>query len=335
MTTDNTLTRSAWPLVGRAEELRRAQAAVIGQRAGVVLAGASGVGKSRLARELPQTLSGRYEVRWAAATASARALPLGVFTEWVPATADADPMRQVHAVVTALSAGAENRPVVVGVDDAHLVDDLSALVLQQLVDRRAARLVLTVRSGQPAPDAIVGLWKNERLERLEVLPLARQECDRLVTRVLGQPPDPPTAHRLWQLTRGNVLFLRHLVEQERDTGRLLPRPGSAVWTGNPVISGTLGELIDAQMGSLSPELALVVDSVAVSEPVDATVLIDVVDEQALDLALARGLVRIDRTGRRELVLLGRSQTLRGVGVQPAGDRDPLRHRPHDQRHTPG
>ncbi|MFD7843756.1 AAA family ATPase [Nocardia sp. NPDC059764] len=304
MTTDNALVQSVWPLIGRTEELRRAQTAVRGPRAGVVLAGASGVGKSRLSRELLETLSGRYEVRWAAATASARSLPLGVFAEWVPATAGTDPIRQVHAVVNALSASPENRPVIVGVDDAHLVDDLSALVLQQLVDRRAARLVLTVRSGQPAPDAVVGLWKNERVERLEVLPLAREESDRLVARVLGQPPDPPTAHRLWQLTRGNVLFLRHLVEQEREAGRLLTRPGSAVWTGNPVISGTLGELIDAQMGSLSPELALVVDSVAVSEPVDATVLVDVVDELALDLALARGLVRIDHTGRRELVLLG-------------------------------
>ncbi|WP_433593164.1 AAA family ATPase [Nocardia sp. CA-145437] len=304
MTIDNALTQSVWPLIGRTEELRRAQAAVIGPRAGVVLAGASGVGKSRLARELLETLSGRYEVRWAAATVSARALPLGVFAEWVPATAGADPMRQVHAVVTALSASARRRPVVVGVDDAHLVDDLSALVLQQLAERGTVRLVLTVRSGQPAPDAIVGLWKNERLDRLEVLPLAREECDRLVARVLGQPPDPPTAHRLWQLTRGNVLFLRHLIEQERDAGRLPAGPGSAVWTGDPVISGTLGELIDAQMGSLSPDLALVIDSVAVSEPVDAGVLIEVVDEQALDLALARGLVRIDRSGRRELVLLG-------------------------------
>jgi predicted ATPase len=62
-----------WPLVGRAEELRYIDAAT--QRAdgprGVVLAGAAGVGKTRLAREALTLLTRRgASARWATGTAS-------------------------------------------------------------------------------------------------------------------------------------------------------------------------------------------------------------------------------------------------------------------------
>jgi hypothetical protein len=47
---------------------------------GVVLAGAAGVGKTRLAREALVVAAQRGALtRWAVATASARALPLGAF----------------------------------------------------------------------------------------------------------------------------------------------------------------------------------------------------------------------------------------------------------------
>lgn len=73
---------AAWPLTGRDEELGfidRALRRTDGPR-GVVLAGAAGVGKTRLAREALAVAARRGAVaRWVPATASARVLPLGAF----------------------------------------------------------------------------------------------------------------------------------------------------------------------------------------------------------------------------------------------------------------
>jgi hypothetical protein len=50
--------------------------------------------------------------------------------------------------------------VIVGVDDAHLLDELSAVLVHQLALRRAATLVLTLRTGQTAPDTVTALRKD-------------------------------------------------------------------------------------------------------------------------------------------------------------------------------
>jgi AAA ATPase domain len=95
-----------WPLTGRPEELSRISE-LIRRRdgpAGVVLAGAAGVGKTRLVREVLTAAEQRGAVtRWAVATASARALPLGAFAATLRVI-DPDPARLVRQASEALLA---------------------------------------------------------------------------------------------------------------------------------------------------------------------------------------------------------------------------------------
>ncbi|MGW4243429.1 AAA family ATPase [Nocardia sp. NPDC004722] len=242
---------NVWPMTGRAAELDRIGRAVQAGSgsAGMLLTGPAGVGKSRLVREALGALPSRYMVRSAAASGSARALPLGVFVEW--ANPDiGDPLRRVHDVVRTLTSSPSGHSVVVAVDDVHLIDELSALVLQQIVTRGLAKVVLTARAGEPAPDAVTALWKNDHLDRLDLHPLPHPDSDLLLTRVLGGRVDPDAAQQLWNLTRGNVLYLRHLVDQELDAGRLARRDDLWTWSGGPAVSGTLRELIETRMGAL-------------------------------------------------------------------------------------
>ncbi len=48
---------------------------------------------------------------------------------------------------------AGDRPLVLAIDDAHLLDPVSAHLVGQLVANGIARVVLTVRTGEPAPTA--------------------------------------------------------------------------------------------------------------------------------------------------------------------------------------
>src|SRR5690348_4061920 len=113
-----------WPLTGRDEELRRVAAAIRPGAAGVVVAGPAGVGKTRLAREALAVAGGRgATIVWALGSTAARPLPLGAFAGMsdVPA---GDPAEAIGRMLEQL---ARHDRLVLAVDDAHLLDEHSAI----------------------------------------------------------------------------------------------------------------------------------------------------------------------------------------------------------------
>src|SRR6185436_5285884 len=110
---------------------------------------------------------------------------------------------------------------------------------------------LTVRSGEPAPEAITGLWKDEHLQRLELAALTEEETASLLGAALGGSVARAAAHDLWRITGGNALYLRHLVEGEVEAGRLASTGGMWRWSGRPQLSPGLAELVTARIGRLS------------------------------------------------------------------------------------
>jgi predicted ATPase len=209
-----------WPLIGRERDLAALDAALADPAmSGVVLVGAHGVGKTRLAAELRRRArdSGQPSA-WASATRAARAIPFGALAHLLPdeQTEPRDCLGVLRhagpAVATMVGAGPAptQRPLVV-VDDAHLLDDSSITFLQHLVLRGLAVLVLTVRLGEPWPDPITALWKDGLLERQEVGPLDRTMVTAVLHAVLGGQVDPITSRRIWQITGGAPLFVREVL----------------------------------------------------------------------------------------------------------------------------
>lgn len=291
--------RFAWPLTGRSEEVRTIEAAIdTPATAGIVVYGAAGVGKSRIVREvLTSAASGGAEVRWAVATSSAKELPLATFAAWTE-SASADSLQLVRAVIDSLTAAPPGTPVIVGVDDAHLLDDLSAFVLHQIVQRGTAKVVMTVRDGEPIPAAIQDVWKAGQLDRLDLQPLSMDETGMLLSATLDAPVDIDAVRRLWRLTRGNTLYLRNIVEQELGDGRFEQRQGCWQWRGDPVLPPGLVELIDSRMGSLPGGVSDVIDLLAVGEPIELTSLTNMTNAASVEAADIRGLIALDNMDGR-------------------------------------
>ncbi|MCU1697100.1 MAG: LuxR family transcriptional regulator [Mycobacterium sp.] len=286
--------RLSWPLTGRSEEMAAIEAAISDPDvAGIVLGGAAGVGKSRIAREaLSAAVARGYEGRWAVGTSSARTLPLGAFTAWAPSGVT-DTVQLVRGVIESLTAAPAGTAVVVGVDDVHLLDDLSTFVVEQIVQRGAAKLVLTVRDGEPIPTAVQEIWRGGQFDRLELQPLSLDEVTNLISATLGGSLDPDAAERLWTLTRGNALYLRNIVEQEVADGRLELADGYWRWTGDPIVAPGLVELIESRIGDLPAPVADVIDALALGEPIGLATLTRITDPAAVEEADTRGLIMLE------------------------------------------
>ena len=288
--------RLSWPLIGRSEQMRSIEAALSSDGSGIVVWGEAGVGKSRLAREAIAAGASRgWEPRWAVGASSGQAVPLGAFTAWTTSGAT-DTVQLVRGVIESLTAAPPGMTVVVAVDDAHLLDDLSTFVLHQIVQRGAAKVILTVLDGEPIPAAVQEIWKVGRFDRLDLPPLTLDETTSLLSTALGGSVDPDAALRLWQLTRGNALYLRTIVEQEIADGRIVAQRGYWRWIGDPVMPHGLVALIEARIGALPAGVSDVVDVLAVGEPIELAALRRITDPAAVEEADIRGLITLQPVG---------------------------------------
>jgi DNA-binding NarL/FixJ family response regulator len=186
----------------------------------------------------------------------------------------------------------------VGVDDAHLLDEVSAVLVHQLVLRRAASVVLTLRTGETAPDAVTTLWKDGHLPRLELQPLSQTQTATLVEARLGGPVDSVAARQLWSITRGNALYLQQLVDGELEAARLRQVAGVWRWSGELTLSPGLVELVSARIGGLPKAQREVLEVLAFGEPLSVALLVGLTDAVAVEQVEAQGLIEVYPDGRR-------------------------------------
>lgn len=297
-------------LVGRDEEQRLAREALARPApTGILFAGAMGVGKTALARAVVEDADTRgWATAWTVGTGSGSAIPLGALASLLSnSTGDSaagdsatflggpDSLRTARLSIAERARG---RGLVIGVDDAHLLDPASAVVVLQLLSSGAASVVATVRSGEPAPDAIVALWKDGLVERTELQTLSRDESAELTRALLEGQIEAALVDSLWRLSGGNPLYLRELVLAGRAAGRIALERGQWRRRGAWAVGSRLVELVAARLAGLAPEALAAVEVVAVAEVVPLAVLARLAPEAAIEEAERRGLIHteIDTVG---------------------------------------
>ena len=296
-----------WPVVGRDEELAIILAQLQERGRSVVIGGSPGVGKTRLAREA-LALAGGEHVRSVTATRSAASTPLGALLGVVDGAEPADGADRsaaVRGIRQELRQGVpEDAVPLLGVDDGHLLDDMSAAFLLQLAQQGDVRLVVTVRTGEEMPDALTALWRDEIAERVELQALGRDDVQGLLREALPGADDEGTAHRVWSTTGGNPLYLRELAREALAVGdlRLVGRRWS--WDGRRVPVGVrLRELLAKSFADLADDRRLVLELLALGEPLAADALIEEAGADAVDACERRGLVVVASSGPAPMLRL--------------------------------
>ncbi|MEU9272943.1 LuxR C-terminal-related transcriptional regulator [Streptomyces sp. NPDC048251] len=296
-----------WPLVGRGPELEAFAAALADQGCrGFVVGGAAGVGKSRLAEEcLERAAAAGLRVGRATASAAASAVPLGAIAHLLPVGVDLpDPVAGFAAVARALATGPGPRRWVLLIDDMHLLDPASAVLLRQLMDTGALVLVGTVRSGEPYGKAVAALWGGDAVRRVDLSVLSPQQVEELLHAVLGGPLARRSLHELSAASGGNVLYLRELVLGAL-SGGYLAEDGEIWHLRQGRLPGTarLAEVIGSRLADADAAGRPVLELLALCEPLalaDAEVLVPPRVLAALEQA---GLIRVLQDRRRSAVSL--------------------------------
>ena len=132
--------------------------------AGAVLIGPAGVGKTWLARTAADRLASQFgRVDWVYGTTPA--VPFSAFSHLIDVPGTGKTAAVLRAARESLGDG---RLLIV--DDAHLLDKLSAALVYQLAVSGAAKLIVTVAPNGPVAEEISALWRDDLLARIDVAP---------------------------------------------------------------------------------------------------------------------------------------------------------------------
>ncbi|NUT36908.1 MAG: hypothetical protein HOV79_27955 [Hamadaea sp.] len=298
--------RSAWPFIGRAGELWRAESVLAGDGPaggrGVAFTGGQGAGKTRLLNEVARRLADRYAVVDIFASAALSPMNFGAFYGFLPSPLNgmdqAEVMRHVMDAVTRSAAG---RPVLVAVDDAHLLDPFSATMVRHATAAGVISTVSSWRTDVEHADHVARLLREDLIERIVVDDLALPETWRLLAEVLGGPVEERSARRVWQVTAGNPLMVR----------QLLPAGGpgpferaGGLWrlaADAPLLQAGTARLVEATLADLPEAVRDAVELVALGGPVSLPTLVELAGADAVERAEEFGLIRAIVDRRRTLV----------------------------------
>ncbi|OSC37643.1 helix-turn-helix transcriptional regulator [Mycobacterium decipiens] len=286
----------SWPLVGREDELEWAAAVRRNRRCpGLVVSGATGVGKTRFAREvIAAAAADRRVTEWVQATQAAASVPFGALAALVPSSPPSQERIQLFQLCAeALRERARSQRLILGVDDAHLLDPASAALVLHLAVSGTAFVVATVRAGERCPDSIVALWKDLGAPRLELQQLGADQTAALIEAVLSGEVAPDVSRWAYGISDGNVLYLRELVNGALASEALVAEGGLWRLRSRPEPSTALVDLISRSIEGLDKAELDTVRLLALGEPLKLDTVLRWGGAGQLSALEAKGLAVVD------------------------------------------
>ncbi|BBY59674.1 hypothetical protein MSAR_28100 [Mycolicibacterium sarraceniae] len=226
----------------------------------MALVGADGTGKTTLAEQIADRLGEKSPVRVIATATQAR-VPFGAFGPLVEVSEVGKPAALIRSALDSLLAQTDSTLIIV--DDAQLLDPLSATLVYQLARQPQVRLVVTVRAGGALPSAVAALWEDGLLARLDVGPLDEAETQ-FVLAALDEPREDA-----YRRSGGNPLELRMLTQTHS-------------------VATSLDALIDAYLAELPAPVRTVLAYLGVREPLSRSDLVALAGDDGVNQAELAG-----------------------------------------------
>ncbi|HET8642940.1 MAG TPA: AAA family ATPase [Pseudonocardiaceae bacterium] len=298
--------RVGWPFVGREDELGLVLAQLTGPAELVGVEGEPGVGKTRLLRAAANRLNrSGWDVIWLAGSQAIATVPLAALGPILaqPGALPAGPATTGAASADAFAAGAaailmrtRGARVVMVLDDADLLDPVSAALVEWASNDTEASVALAARAGSSLPQPLARLRQERPDAWVELAGLDRDEVAEVLGTALDGPVAGVTVEYVWQTTGGNALFVRELVAAGWRSGALRPVHGVWCWDRSAALPPSLAGLVAERLAAVTPAARDALEIVAFGEPLPVSVLGRLASAEAIAELERGGWLAVDPAG---------------------------------------
>lgn len=284
------------PFVGRAAALDDLRSAL--QRPDidcVTLVGPPGSGTTRVVSEWVTELAN--PPWWWRCSIRTQTLPLGALwgavdppTNAARSTSMATP---ISAVIARATARLHEAGGVIVLDDATLIDSVSADLLRLLTTTSKVKLIVTAADHDAIPSELDWLWHHPRTRHHDLPPLADADVAQLVATALpglDLPTRSRIIERLQARSGGNALLLKELI------GALVESRDDELLVGatTPL---DLHSVVDTRLQGMSRGVRSILEHLGMQCPVAIDFLAERCGPEAIDEAKAAGLIqRVEESG---------------------------------------
>ncbi|XTR51877.1 AAA family ATPase [Pseudarthrobacter sp. So.54] len=267
-----------------------------GSGCGAVIVGEHGAGKSFIAQRALEQLGEDYLVVHVRGSSISSKLPYGalsVLLNELDASHLEHPLMVLRGLTQLLATRAQGRSVVLFVDNAHDLDELSTMMVAQLC---AGGHVLLLAACVDLPNLgtdIMGLWKDDLLRRVDLAPFDFSETADSLAREYGGQFSHTAARALWNASGGNALFLHSLAREQIKVGTIVRRGDSWVLGDKPVaLAGEIRDVLKARLNRLSPGQRDVFELLSLAGALPLQTLMSVSKAQDIDTLQERALIAV-------------------------------------------
>lgn len=264
-------------------------------RGSIVLA-PEGMGKSALAEEVLRRLEGivtPYRIHSSPVLAR---IPYGALTPFMERALAEDldsplvVLRNIRKWFRVRAEAGQTQALLV-VEDAHHLDEASSHVLVQLAMSGELRLLVLSRIRSANIQELLSLARDGLLARLDLEPLSRDAVHRLCVQELGGTVLRASSAVLAQVSGGNPLYAKALLDGARRRGELLQRNGSWYLRTLPAaLEPTVQDLAKRLLASRSDEERAALEAVALAKILPRPALSAVAGPSAVQALVDEGLL---------------------------------------------
>ncbi|MCU1510552.1 MAG: hypothetical protein JWO34_392 [Arthrobacter sp.] len=301
-----------------------------GSGCGVVLVGEHGAGKSFIAQRALEQLGPDYTVIQVRGSSISSKLPYGalsVLLNDLDASHLEHPLMVLRGLTQVLHNKAQGRSIILFVDNAHDLDELSSMMVAQLSAGAHVTLLAACVDLPHVGGDIMGLWKDDLLRRMDLPPFDFSEVAASLSHEYGGQFSHTAARALWSASGGNALFLHSLAREQIKLGTIARQDGVWVLGNGPIaLTGEIRDVVKARLNRLSPGQRDVFELLALAGAVPLQTLMNIADPQDMDALQERAMIHVSHEHPPMVSVANRLSAGIVASVVPPGRSAELRRR---------